>query len=367
VDAEGDVPKPAMQGCTAEPASPTTDVGVVVIGRNEGERLRLCLESVLAHCPLVVYVDSGSTDGSVALARQLGMHVVELDARQPCTAARGRQAGLDFLRSVAPRLEFVQFLDGDCVLRPGWVESAAAFLRQRRDVAAVCGRRREVHAERSSYSRLVDVDWDIPPGEVPYFGGDVLCSVSAIDAAGGWSTDLIAGEEPELCFRLRDRGKRIWRLAREATEHDVAMSRFGEYWRRAVRSGFAYAEVGWRHRHGLGRAWLMRALMTVVYGLIMPLLILLAAFACPLLIVVPVLLYARAAAAMTGACLRKGCKLKLSLTYAGENLVCKLAGTLGVLRWALRQATGGRQHIIEYKRAATGIRSALATGPKAAH
>ena len=54
-------------------------IGVVVIGRNEGERLRRCLESLGPHLAATVYVDSGSADGSVALARSLGAETVELD------------------------------------------------------------------------------------------------------------------------------------------------------------------------------------------------------------------------------------------------------------------------------------------------
>jgi glycosyltransferase involved in cell wall biosynthesis len=44
------------------------DVAVVAIGRNEGDRLKACLRSVVDVAALVVYVDSGSTDDSVAFA-----------------------------------------------------------------------------------------------------------------------------------------------------------------------------------------------------------------------------------------------------------------------------------------------------------
>src|SRR5689334_4384058 len=76
-------------------------IGVVAIGRNEGERLRVCLESALRASPDVVYVDSGSTDGSVAMAKQLGVHVVELDLTIPFTAARARNAGFEKLVQIA--------------------------------------------------------------------------------------------------------------------------------------------------------------------------------------------------------------------------------------------------------------------------
>ena len=44
------------------------DLGIVIIGRNEGDRLIRCIASVGDEA-LVIYVDSGSTDESVAAAR----------------------------------------------------------------------------------------------------------------------------------------------------------------------------------------------------------------------------------------------------------------------------------------------------------
>src|SRR5207249_590682 len=102
----------------------TLMVGVVAIGRNEGERLGVCLASALRDCAHVVYVDSGSTDGSVALARDLGAQVLELDLSIPFTAARARNAGFDKLLHIAPDVEFVQFVDGDCEIVENWISCA---------------------------------------------------------------------------------------------------------------------------------------------------------------------------------------------------------------------------------------------------
>src|ERR1700738_3404233 len=88
-------------------------VGVVVIGRNEGDRLRRCLESVRGTADRVVYVDSGSSDNSVAMSRGLGATVVELDLRIPFTAARARNEGFDRLLGEQPALRYVFFVDGD--------------------------------------------------------------------------------------------------------------------------------------------------------------------------------------------------------------------------------------------------------------
>src|SRR5260370_33356312 len=111
--------------------------GVVVIGRNEGERLRQCLRS-LSTSAVVVYVDSGSADGSAQWARSQGVEVVELDVGRPFTAARARNAGFTRLRELASDLLYVQFADGDCELIGGVPEHALWFPASRAEVGAGC-------------------------------------------------------------------------------------------------------------------------------------------------------------------------------------------------------------------------------------
>lgn len=215
-------------------------IGVVVIGRNEGQRLARALGSVSSE--LLVYVDSGSTDGSVALARAQGAEVIELDRASPFTAARARNAGFRRLLELEPQLRYVQFLDGDSELAAGWLERAAAFLSQHEDVAAVCGRLREKHPRRTVYNLLCDIEWDGAPGEARTCGGIAMMRVDALAAARGFRADLVAGEEPELCARLRAAGWRIWRLDEEMAAHDAAIARFGQWWLRTLRAGYAFAQ-----------------------------------------------------------------------------------------------------------------------------
>ena len=111
--------------------------GVVVIGRNEGERLRACLLSVM-HTGPVVYVDSDSTDDSVRMARGLGAEVMALDLTVSFTAARARNAGFKRLMELAPDLSYVQFVDGDCEVVAGWLAIAMEFLMAHPQVAVAC-------------------------------------------------------------------------------------------------------------------------------------------------------------------------------------------------------------------------------------
>ena len=225
---------------------PEERFGAVAIGRNEGERLARCLASLSA-AAAIVYVNSGSTDGSLQLARGHDVETVELDMSVPFTAARARNVGFRRLREIAPDLSYVQFVDGDCELNQEWPKRAIACLDSHPNVVAVCGRRRERFPEKSIYNWLCDVEWDTPVGEVRSFFGDVMLRVTALETVGGYRDDVIAGEEPELCVRLRAVGWKIQRLPYEMTLHDAAMMRFGQWWRRTLRSGFAFAQGAQLH------------------------------------------------------------------------------------------------------------------------
>ena len=245
-------------------------IGLVAIGRNEGDRLGACLRSAIVQVALVVYVDSGSTDGSLELARSIGVEAVELDLSIPFTAARARNVGFSRLLELSPDIEFVQFVDGDCELVDGWIEFAQQKLTAQADLAAVCGRRREKYPEATIYNQLCDIEWDTPIGETKACGGDSMMRASAFEQVGGFNPTLIAGEEPELCVRLRQNGWKIERLDAEMTLHDAQMTSFGQWWKRAQRAGYAYAEGSWMHGGEPERHWVKETRSTWLWGLILP-------------------------------------------------------------------------------------------------
>jgi GT2 family glycosyltransferase len=248
----------------------TATIGVVVIGRNEGDRLRRCLASLKDRADSMVYVDSGSTDDSLETARAAGAMVHELDMSRPFNPARARGEGFDRLMA-GPAPSYVQFVDGDCEVQPGWLDTAAGFLDAHPDAGAVCGRRRERFPEATIWNRLIDLEWDSPLGETKACGGDSLMRAKAVAAVGGFDAGVVAGEEAELCVRLRQAGWRIFRIEAEMTLHDAAMTRFGQWWKRTRRSGHGYAEGVAIHgappeRHKVTEMW--RAL---TWGLGVPL------------------------------------------------------------------------------------------------
>lgn len=312
-------------------------IAAVVIGRNEGARLITCLASLKGKVAQIIYVDSGSTDGSVAAAERAGAQVIALDMTQHFTAARARNAGLAALHTDT---EFVQLMDGDCELRDGWLEAAAAFLRDTPKAAVACGRRRERDPGGSVYNALIDDEWDTPVGQAKACGGDALMRVRALREVGFYRPTLIAGEEPELCVRLRKAGWQVWRLDAEMTWHDAAITEFGQWWRRCTRAGHAFAEGAALHGSPPERHWVAETRRALMWGAALPLAILLLAplttpWALLLLLIYPAQVW------------------RLSRTHAPRwaffTTLSKLPEAIGALQFHLTRLRGKDAEIIEYK------------------
>ena len=247
-------------------------IGVVVIGRNEGQRLRQCLLSVIEQVDHIIYVDSGSTDGSVEMAKSLGVEVVELDLSIPFTAARARNEGFAQLLQTNPQIEFVQFVDGDMELVEGWLEAAAKELDAKPEVVAVCGRRCERYPERSIYNRLCNVEWNMGSvGTIENFGGDVMIRAEALVAVGGYNNNVIAAEDDELGVRLRQAKGTLLGIDRDSTLHDADMHSPLQWWQRAKRCGYAYAQVSDLHGAPPECKFIKEVRRTWLWGFILPL------------------------------------------------------------------------------------------------
>jgi GT2 family glycosyltransferase len=322
------------------------DIGVVAIGRNEGKRLIDCLTSVRSITANVVYVDSGSTDGSVFAAERIGAHVVRLDLTQPFTAARARNEGFTALHTLWPNVRFIQFIDGDCILAELWIDKALGFIKQRADVAIVCGRRRERDPNASIYNRLIDDEWNTPIGEAAACGGDALVRVESFERVGGFRPWVMAGEEPELCLRLRENGWKIWRINEEMTQHDADMHSFAQWWIRSVRSGYGFAEVSRLHHaspHGIWRREIARA---VFWAGLFPLALFASSLTYPfmlwLLLVYPLNVVRLG--------IRGGFTSSESWWHATFSFPAKFAQLQGILKYYWRSWRQQTPQLIEYKK-----------------
>lgn len=373
---ERPVPEPMAPPAPPPDRAFRPSLGIVAIGRNEGARLERCLVSARAAAARVVYVDSGSTDGSVALAERLGVTVVHLDAAAGFTAGKARNLGFAALGGAlagpgrpAPAAgidppAMVQFVDGDCEIVAGWIDAATARLAADPGLAAVAGRRRERHPDASLFNRHCDMEWDTAPGPAAAVGGDALYRSAAFAAAGGFDPGFICGEEPELCFRLRRAGWRIERLDAEMTLHDAAMTRVSQWWRRTLRAGWAFAEGAATHgaspeRYNRREAWRSLFWGGAVPGAIAALLALAGGLA---LAGLPGWGWALGAAGL-GALAYPAMALRIArsrrrdrgdgrnaaLAYGALVMLGKPAECLGALRYHRSRARGQTARIIEYK------------------
>ena len=318
-------------------------IGIAVIGRNEGIRLRTCLRSALSAISngQIVYVDSASTDASVDIARQLGVTVVELASTSAFTAARARNAGFAALQEHVPTLEFVQFVDGDCELQAGWLSSAVNFLRAHTHVAVVCGHNRERFPHRSIYNWLCEVEWAAASGAIEATGGNALYRVTAFEQVGGFLPNLPGGEETEICFRLRQCGWSIWRLNVEMTLHDAAMERFQQWWLRTARGGYAFAQVSHLHWRSRERLWQREVLRILFWTILLPA----GVFVGALLNKVALLGLLLYPAQICRVALRQRGQDKKRWAYAGFMMLAKFSELHGALnylldRWRGKLATG---------------------------
>jgi GT2 family glycosyltransferase len=331
-------------------------VGVVAIGRNEGERLRACLVSARRDCEAVVYVDSGSTDGSAELARSLGVHVVGLDLTRPFTAARARNEGFALLRQVAPDVDRVQFVDGDCEIVAGWIDKAAAALDADPKTAIVCGRRRERFPDASVYNKLCDLEWNTPIGVALACGGDAMVRVAAFEQVGGYDPTVIAGEEPEMCVRLRHAGWTVRRIDGEMTLHDAAITRFGQWWKRTVRGGHAYAQANAMHG-GPPERFRERELRRIERWAVWPIVATAVGVAASAIVaprwcwlgLAPLLLYPVVAAKTAKYRLGRGDPVADAALYGFFVTLGKFPEHLGVRKFRAAQRSGRANAIIEYK------------------
>ncbi|MDY7020138.1 MAG: glycosyltransferase family A protein [Cyanobacteriota bacterium] len=336
--------KPNNRGQDVQP------IGVVIIGRNEGERLIRSLESVIGRADEIVYVDSGSSDGSCEAARQMGVDVVELDLSIPFTAARARNAGFERLRQNSPQVKYVQFVDGDCEVVSGWIEAAAQTLETQPNVVAVCGWRTERYPESSVYNRICDIEWHSGvAGPTTQFGGDVMIRAEPLASVGGYDPTVIAAEDDELSVRLRQAGGEILRIDHNSTLHDADMHTLGQWWKRAKRCGYGFAQVSYLHGAPPERKFVREILRTWLWGLILPLVSLGLIYPTHGLSALLLGRYPLSAWRVSDRTHKQGYSWKDSIAWGLSCAASAFPTALGAIKFHLDRIQNKQHQIIEYK------------------
>lgn len=325
--------------------------GIVVIGRNEGERLIACLDSLSDAGACIVYVDSGSHDGSVERARPRCDRVVALDPARPFSAARARNEGFAALLEAQPQIAYVQFLDGDCTLLPGWLGAAEQAMDADPARAVVVGALQERQPEASVYNRLCALEWKSPAGDLSNFGalgGIMLVRAATFARLGGFNTQVIAGEDSEFGVRVGAAGLKVSKIGTPMATHDADIHRFGQWWRRAVRAGHAIGQRFSLNGRGPLRDCARERRSVLLWGVSLPLLIIgLAPFTSGLSVLLAggyLVLGQRIVRYRRGL----GDSVGDARLYARFVVLAKFAEALGLLKFQLNRLAG-RYRIIEYK------------------
>ncbi len=331
-------------------------VGIVTIGRNEGQRLINALTSIKHNAPEgtpVIYVDSGSTDQSCEKARTLGAEVVHLDLSIPFTAARGRNAGFARLLELHPAIEFVQFMDGDCELVENWLENAIEAFAQHPDVVAICGWRREKYPESSPYNRVCDMEWQMGNvGEISCFGGEVMIKTTAFQQVNGYDNTVIAAEDDELSVRLRQQTQgKLMRIDHNCSLHDADIHSVFQWWKRLKRSGYAYAQVAQMHGAPPEYKFVKELKRVFLWGLIVPFVSLALAIFSQGLSLLIFFRYPLSAAMVAYRSRNKQFTWAESLFWGLSCAFSPFPGVSGALKYYLDRWRNKEYAIIEYKKA----------------
>src|SRR4051794_9785061 len=114
------------------------------------------------------------------------------------------------------------------------------------------------------------MEWNAPPGETESCGGNCMVVAEAFERVGRFDPTMIAGEEPELAWRLRRAGGKLLRLEDDMAAHDAEISSFRQWWRRQVRAGHAALENADLHGRDDSRHYVRDVASNLVYGMALP-------------------------------------------------------------------------------------------------
>jgi hypothetical protein len=129
------------------------------------------------------------------------------------------------------------------------------------------------------------------------------------------------------------------------TRHDAAMLRFGQWWQRAKRTGHGFAQVGWMHPPYFRR----EQVRAVVYGLILPVLLVVGLFSYPLLFLGVVALYGMNYVRTSKGLIADGLPGWEARRHARLLTLSKLPNMMGMILFHWRRLQGRAMQIIEYK------------------
>ena len=217
-------------------------VSIVVIGRNEEKNLSECFRSILtidypSEKLEVIYVDTGSSDKSMDIARKFNVRVVEEHSEFP-TPGLARNRGIREAKN-----DIIHFVDGDMTLDKEYLKNAIGIL-GKNNIACVIGNVSERRAHSSFFARVLSHPWRSRKTgfiNAPGAGGTFLRTV--LTELGGYHHGIRYGEETELGFRILKAGYKIYMIDHEMGTHDYDINSFFDLFKQSIMMGKSFGNV----------------------------------------------------------------------------------------------------------------------------
>jgi glycosyltransferase involved in cell wall biosynthesis len=217
-------------------------VSVVIIGKDEEQNLGACIRSVRAmEYPAerleIIYVDTGSSDRSVEIAR--GMQVIAVEEKSPFPSpGLARNRGMREARH-----DIIHFIDGDMTIARDYLKEAVRLL-DTGDIVCVIGDVRERNSEKSFLARVLNYPWSSrEAGFVDAPGGGGTFKKVALQTVGGYNPLILKGQETELGYRIHERGYKIYKIEHLMAVHNYGIARLYDLLSRSYRMGASYGMI----------------------------------------------------------------------------------------------------------------------------
>ncbi len=199
------------------------DIAVVIITKNESTNIASCLESLLA-CKgtrgvEIILVDSASTDATTEIASRYPVTIVHLEPSPLLSPSVGRFIGTRYATA-----RIIQFLDGDMIMLPGWIEAGISML-QDGNVGGVAGLLHRSLPGDGERAMRRETSESI---EVECFGGAAMYAREALERAGTFNPYMLGEEERELGYRIRKKGYQLRKLPVDMAVHMEKVQDHGE-------------------------------------------------------------------------------------------------------------------------------------------
>ena len=178
---------------------------IIIPVLNNPQGLRRCIEALRGQGLAfeLIVVDNGSTDETCAVAE---LHADRVLICPKLTIGALRNQGAQVAKG-----QILVFTDSDQRPAEGWLASGLEAL-AREESAGMVGAR--YHAPEGS--SWVAKTWDLQrrysdvPGDIGWLeAGNLLVTRAAFERVGGVRTDLVASEDVDLSFRVRNAGFRV--------------------------------------------------------------------------------------------------------------------------------------------------------------